>query len=126
MIADHHERAFAQLNVDASRGIGQQERLYSQQLEGPNRKSNLLQRVTLVEVHSSLHGNYWNPFNLADNQSAGMSRNGGSRESRDIRVGDAGGFFQTLCEAPSPSRTIGFARREPCGAIVRAAGSSRE
>ena len=60
MIADHHQRALRQLNVDPAGGIGQHQRLDAKQLKRANGKRDFFERVTFVVMHAALHRDHGN------------------------------------------------------------------
>src|SRR6185369_4770600 len=81
MIADHHQRALAQLHVDAARRIREYQRFNTQQTEGAHRKRDFFKRVTFVVMHSPLHRQHRNAIDFPDYESTSVALRSGAHKS---------------------------------------------
>ena len=70
MVSQHHQVAHLEMRVTATAGVRYEQRLYTQFTEHPDRERHLLQRISLVEVETPLHGNHLLFAQLANNQLA--------------------------------------------------------
>ena len=84
MIGDQHDVAGLEIRIDAAGRICNNQRLDSQSLHHADRQSDLRHRVTLVEVHATLHDHDAFRVQLSKEQSAAVTYNGGCREVWDI------------------------------------------
>ncbi len=98
VIADEHQRALGEAEIDASGGVGQDDGLDPHAGEDADRERDLLRGVSLVEVDAALHGGNCDFARFADYQAAGVSDGGGLWERRNFRVGDAGGIGERVGE----------------------------
>src|ERR1700752_4924445 len=73
VIADHHQRALAELHVDAARRVRQNQLLNAKRFESANRESDLFERIAFVEVNPALHCHDRNLIDRADHEPARVS-----------------------------------------------------
>src|SRR5687767_7701984 len=73
VIADHHQRALAEFDIDATRSISKNERLDAQHFEGAYGKGNFFERITFVVMDPALHCNDGNRIDFSDYQPARMT-----------------------------------------------------
>src|SRR5688572_13043716 len=89
MVADHHQRALRQPDVNTTSGVRQNKRLDPEQLESANRKSNFLERITFVVMYAALHRQYRHALDLARDQPSFMSLDRRSRKPGYLLVRNA-------------------------------------
>jgi hypothetical protein len=99
MIADDHQRALLELQVNAPCGIGQDRSPNPHAAQHAHGKRDFLRRVALVEMNPPLHRRHRNASGFADNHLAGVPNRRGTRKMRDVGVGDASGIGEFVGKA---------------------------
>ena len=99
MVSQHHQVAYLEMRVAATAGVRYEQRLYTQFAEHPDRERHLLQRISLVEVETPLHGNHHLLAQLANNQLALVTFHGRYWEVRDIMIHNFSLVSNLLCQA---------------------------
>ena len=86
MVVYHHQIAYLELWVHATRGIAYKEGLYAQFVHHTFREGDLLHVVSLVEMKTAFHGHNILAAQLAEDEFAGMPLNRRYREVGNLAV----------------------------------------
>ena len=100
VIVNDHEVTDREIQVDATRGIGQDDGLGAEQLKDRDRIGHLIRRIALVPVQTALHTQDGLFPELSHDQPAGVVRRGHAAKIRHLAEGDRERVFQFICERP--------------------------
>ena len=93
VVGDGDDGALGEVGSDASGGVGDDEGLATEEAEDAGGEGDLIHAVAFVGVDAALHDGDRDAGDGAEHEVAGVADDGGLREVRDVRVGDAGGGF---------------------------------
>ena len=100
MVRNQHQIAGFVVAINAPGGIGQDNRLHAEFLQGADSVHRLLRCVSLIEVGATSQSRHWNTIDRTDNQFPGVSDSGGLWPPRNIAVRDGLGVFEGVCKGP--------------------------
>ena len=100
MIVDHHQRALAELLVDAARGVREQQHLDAEPAQHADRKRHGAEVVPLVVVHAPRQREHPSTARGPGDERAGVADNARGRPVRNRLVPQRLGLTQALGEAP--------------------------
>ncbi len=98
VIADQHQPAALQRQVDAARRVGEHHGPRADGLQHAHSEGHLLHVVAFVQVRPPGHHRHVQLAQLADDQLPGVSHRGGVRPARNIRVRDVLAFSKFVSE----------------------------
>jgi len=88
VILDHHNITRLEVRVQSPGGVGDNQRIDSQQAHHANGQRHFGHRIAFVEVRAALHRQHRAPLKLADYQLPGVPQHGRARPVRNVGVGD--------------------------------------
>ena len=102
LIGNEHNVPCIPAGVDATGGVGDDERLNPQKPEYPDGIADLLHGVALVVVHPPLHDRDPAALQRAEHQSAFVTEGGGTPEMGDLAIGHIDRSFHLLAQLTQP------------------------
>ena len=102
MVANHHQRALAEVEIDGAGGVGEDRGANSKPAEHAHGKNHFLRWVAFVEMHAALHRGHGNVAHFSDHKTSGVAFDGRAREAGNFAVGNsrgAGEFVGECAEA---------------------------
>src|SRR6266852_2353939 len=96
VIAKDDQRALSVLDVNAPGGVGENQSAYASSPKHARGKCDLGGRIAFIQMHPSLHHGNGNVAALADHKLSGMPNCRGTRECRDVSIGNASGFGEVV------------------------------
>ncbi len=98
VIANHHERALAVVEIDRAGGVGQNRGADPKLPEDAHREHHFLARISFVKVHAALHRGDRNVARLSRSPACRRALDCGAREAGNFLVGDARGGSEFVGE----------------------------
>ena len=99
VVGDEDELAGGQVGADAPGGVGDDQRPYAEAGEHPDGVDDVAWRIALIGVDASLHDGERRAGEGAEDEPAGVAFDGGTREVRDLGVGDRDGVGEPVGKA---------------------------
>src|SRR5205085_10488258 len=99
VIADHHQCALRQLDVNSARGVRQNQRLNAEQFESADRKRDLFKRVTFVVMHPALHRQKRHAVDFPDHETTRVTFGGRTHKPRYVFVRNRDCFLEVVSKS---------------------------